>query len=176
MAVLVISYSREDRTSVRQLVSLLRSALQGVERALFWDEDFEPGDLWFEQIQKQIDTTEQLFVFWCSHSAQSPQVNREFSYAFERNKRVVPVLLDNTPLSPELAPIHGIDLRAVVAHNEPPRPAMLRGDKLTRWFQSRSIYGIDDSSSSWAWEFEADIAARFEPFLRDQGVSNKWTR
>jgi hypothetical protein len=38
-------------------------------------------------------------------------------YALDRRKRVIPVLLDDTPLSDELALIHGIDLRKAVAHN-----------------------------------------------------------
>jgi hypothetical protein len=41
-------------------------------------------------------------------------------YAFEQHKPVVPVLLDNTPLSVELAPIHGIDLRGAIRHRKVP--------------------------------------------------------
>jgi hypothetical protein len=36
--------------------------------------------------------------------------------ALEHQKRVVPVLLDSTALSAELAAIHGIDLRGAVVH------------------------------------------------------------
>ncbi len=35
-------------------------------------------------------------------------------------KRVVPVLLDDTPLTAELAPIHGIDLRGAIQHTPKP--------------------------------------------------------
>jgi hypothetical protein len=122
MATLVVSYSRVDRPQVRAVVALLKAALRGVDRAVFWDEDFEPGEPWFEQLCQHIDAAPQLFVFWCEHAAQSPQVRREFSYAMQRGKRVVPVLMDNTALVPELAQIHGIDLRDALQHRESSPP------------------------------------------------------
>src|SRR4051812_21503906 len=116
MATLVVSYSRTDRAQVKAVVALLKAALRGIDNAVFWDEDFEPGDPWFEQICQHIDAAPQLFVFWCAHAATSDQVRREFSYAMQRGKRVVPVLMDDTALIPELAPIHGIDLRGALQH------------------------------------------------------------
>src|SRR4030095_14465275 len=118
MAVLVISYSRIDRALVQELVAFLRASLRDIENAIFWDSDFEPGEPWFDQFKGYVNTTPQLFVFWCSHSSLSSQVRREFLYALDQRKRVVPVLLDNTPLPTELTAIHGIDLRAAVRHQE----------------------------------------------------------
>jgi hypothetical protein len=127
MAVLVISYSRVDQPQVRALVSLLTASLHDVEKAVFWDEQFEPGEPWFEQLKSHIDAAPQLFVFWCDHANTSEQVRREFTYALERNKRVVPVLLDDTPLAAELAPIHGIDLRGAIRHGRlANRPLILK--------------------------------------------------
>jgi hypothetical protein len=117
VAVLVISYSRDDQALVRGLVKFLRAALRGIDRTVFWDDDFEPGEEWFAQIAAAIDDAQTLFVAWCSHSAISQQVAREIDYAFEHSCRVVPVLLDNTPLSSRLAPIQGIDLRQTVVHD-----------------------------------------------------------
>ncbi len=122
MATLVISYSRADQTQVRAVVSLLQGALRDIEKAVFWDGQLEPGDPWFEQLKAHIDATPQLFVFWCDHSCRSDQVRREFLYALGKNKRVVPVLLDDTPLAAELAPIHGIDLRGAIQHDRAPLP------------------------------------------------------
>lgn len=84
MGALVISYSRTNQTQVRAIVSLLRAALRDIEKAVFWDGDFEPGDPWFEQLKGHIDAAPQLFVFWCDHSAASAQVTREFSYALSK--------------------------------------------------------------------------------------------
>jgi hypothetical protein len=38
-------------------------------------------------------------------------------YALAQGKRVVPVILDGTALSQELAPIHGIDVRQAFDHD-----------------------------------------------------------
>jgi hypothetical protein len=63
VALLVISYSRDDRPQVLGLVQLLRSAYREVEQPVYWDDDFEPGEPWFEQMKKYIDASPQLFVF-----------------------------------------------------------------------------------------------------------------
>ena len=98
-------------------MSLVKAVNSELERAVYWDEDFEPGEPWFEQLKKYIDTAPKLFVFWCEHSAESAQVRREFLYALAQHKKVIPVLLDDTVLAAELAPIHGIDLRPAVSHS-----------------------------------------------------------
>jgi adenylate cyclase len=114
MAALVVSYSRVDQPIVRAVVGLLKTALRGVDETVFWDGELEPGQEWFEQLKRSIDAAPQLFVFWCAHSSASRQVRREFSYAWRRKKRVVPVLLDDTPLRGRLSAIQGIDLRGAV--------------------------------------------------------------
>jgi len=75
-----------------------------------------------EQFRTAVDASPQLFVFWCIHSSKSAEVLREYSYALDKGKRVVPVLLDGTVLPELLARIHGIDLRAVVQHQDPRPP------------------------------------------------------
>lgn len=118
VATLVISYARVDQRQVRAIVALLKAALRDIERAVFWDGEFEPGEPWFDQIKRHIDKAPQLFVFWCEHSSSSAQVRREFEYAFQVRKRVVPVLLDDTTLCDELTTIAGIDLRGAVVHGQ----------------------------------------------------------
>jgi hypothetical protein len=122
MPILVISYSRVDRRLVRAVVQMLALAMRGIEKAVFYDGDIEPGGLWFAELQANIDQAAQLFVFWCNRSFVSKEVRRELTYALEPRKRVVPVLLDNTPLADVLAPINGIDLRDVVQHSSERRP------------------------------------------------------
>jgi hypothetical protein len=121
MAALVISYARVDQQQVRAVVALLRAGLKGLDRVVFWDADFEPGEPWFVQMSANIEAAAQLFVFWCAHSAASSQVEREVTYALSRSKIVVPVLIDDTPLNERLAPLHGIDLRGVIGHAAPVR-------------------------------------------------------
>ena len=114
----VISYSSKDFSQIRVLVRLLKAAMRDLEGAVFWDEQIAPGKPWFEEMKRLIDSGAQLFVFWCHHSRNSDQVKLEFDYALRNGKKVVvPVLLDNTPLAPELRPISGIDLRGTVRHS-----------------------------------------------------------
>jgi hypothetical protein len=121
MANLVISYAHTDRPLVRGVVALLKAAYgKTVDKTVFWDEDFEPGENWFQQFHDEIDRAPELFVFWCNHSAQSSAVRQEFLYAIQQKKRVIPVLLDDTVLAQELAPIEGVDLRESVFHQRPP--------------------------------------------------------
>ena len=117
-------------------MSLVKAVNSDLEKAVYWDGDFEPGEPWFEQLKTYIDAAPKLFVFWCAHSAESVQVRREFLYAFEQQKKVIPVLLDDTPLPAELAPIHGIDLRPAVSHGVvSPAPRRSR-DAGTRTFRA----------------------------------------
>jgi hypothetical protein len=116
LATLVISYARVDQPLVRGVVKLLRAAMSEIEDAVYWDDDFEPGEAWSAQIRRSIDGAPQLFVFWCAHSAVSPQVREELAYALSAGKIIVPVLLDDTCLSGALTSIHGVDLRTAVRH------------------------------------------------------------
>jgi hypothetical protein len=111
MATLVISYSRVDRPLVRMLVRLLRAGLREVDRAVFWDDDIAAGERWRETFQHEVEKTGQLFVMWCTHSAASRQVTSEYTFALEHLVRIVPVLLDDTPLAEALAPFNAVDLR-----------------------------------------------------------------
>jgi hypothetical protein len=117
---LVISYARKDQTQVRAVVDLLTAAERS-DGAIFWDARLIAGELWFDQLKKHINRAGQLFVFWCRHASASKNVRREYMYAHRRNKRIVPVLLDSTPLAPELARIHGVDLRRAIRHAAKPR-------------------------------------------------------
>jgi hypothetical protein len=117
MAVLLISYSRSDQRLVRGVVNLLKASFHSIERTVFWDTESEAQEVWSDRFKEEIDAAGQLFVFWCVHSAKSIHVELEYLYALTGGKRVVPVLLDDTPLPSRLAHFHGIDLRAAVNHN-----------------------------------------------------------
>jgi len=119
---LVISYSRQDRSLIRAVAGLLQAALPGIDRSVYWDDAFQAGKPWWEQYTEAVEGSPQLFVFWCDHASRSTEVRREYEYAFEKHKVVVPVLLDATPLSERLALIHGVDLRGVVWHEGRRKP------------------------------------------------------
>jgi len=117
MPTLVVSYSRQDQRFVRSMVKTLQAAI-GVKNAVFWDEDFEPGEPWFQQLTRAIDQSRQLFVFWCVHAAASEQVRREYEYALAIGAKVIPLLLDGSFEAgpPFVRDLQGIDFRHLTQH------------------------------------------------------------
>src|SRR5207244_4221801 len=59
--------------------------------------------------------------FWCDHSANSPWVRKEWTFAVDYKKRIIPVFLDSTGLPPELETFQGINFRPFVhgSHQSP---------------------------------------------------------
>jgi hypothetical protein len=119
MPTLVVSYSRQDQRFVRSMVKTLQAAI-GVKDAVFWDDDFEPGEPWFQQLTKAIDQARQLFVFWCVHAAASEQVRREYEYALSIGAKVIPLLLDGAFESGPafVRDVQGIDFRGLTQHSD----------------------------------------------------------
>ena len=119
MPTLVVSYSRQDQRFVRSMVKTLQAAI-GVKNAVFWDDDFEPGEPWFQQLTKAIDQARQLFVFWCVHAAASDQVRREYEYALSIGAKVIPLLLDGAFETgpPFVRDLQGIDFRGMTQHSD----------------------------------------------------------
>ncbi len=106
-----VSYSRRDAALVGPLVQLLRITGEPV----FRDTDsIPPGCRWRAILTEAIDGCEMFLVFWCRHSSASTEVKAECAQAMQRNKSLVPVLLDDTKLAPELAEYETIDLRRVL--------------------------------------------------------------
>ena len=105
-----ISYSRDDERLVVPVVKLLQS----VDAAVFFDlESLRPGDKWEAKIEQALIVATSVFVFWCKHAEQSDWVRKESEIAMRLGKRVIPVLLDNTPLWEILRPYQWIDFRDV---------------------------------------------------------------
>jgi TIR domain len=149
--------------------------LPELDEVVFWDQDLTPGEEWFPRICAAIDRSQHLFVFWCSHSAASVEVQREFLYALSRKKRVVPLLVDNTPLAPELAAIHGIDLRKVVVHEVTSQPSAVR--------EQKAVFGDRDLKPGEPWfqqiarqlRAELRLDSPWEPDIDVLGDEPEWT-
>ncbi len=60
-----------------------------------------------------------IVVFWCEHSSASEEVAREYTLGIELGKDVLPVLLDATPLPPDLARFQWVDFRRLVGGAHP---------------------------------------------------------
>src|ERR1043166_3304149 len=108
-----ISYSHEDAELVGTLFDLLMSV-----GSVFLDKaNLVPGDRWRMRVDDAISSSAVFLLFWCQHSAASKAVEKEYRLAVCAQKRIVPVLLDITPLPAELREFQWVDLsRALNVH------------------------------------------------------------
>jgi hypothetical protein len=90
MSNIFISYKREQRDWVRQLVTLLES--YGL--TVWWDPKIEVGEEYFKVINKIITDVDCIVVIWSHDSVDSPWVIGEASVGMERNN-MIPILLDD---------------------------------------------------------------------------------
>ena len=105
-----VSYSRSDKRTATLVVQLLRA-----RDDVFYDVDSIPaGERWREALLRAIDNASHFYLLWCKHSADSLEVLSEYERAISRNKRLVPVLLDSTPLIEPLTKYQWVDFRGVV--------------------------------------------------------------
>lgn len=106
-----VSYSHADTPLVEPVVRLLRA-----NRSLvFRDADsVRPGARWRSAIAEALAGAELVVVFWCAHASRSEEVSSEWRTAIDQGKDVLPLLLDATPLPPELSEYQWIDFRATV--------------------------------------------------------------
>lgn len=100
-----ISYSSIDRQIVSAAARLLRAAGATVFQDI---DDLNFGDNWDQALRKAIGQCERVMVFWSAAAAQSAGVEREWRFALDAGKRIVPMSLDKTPLPPPLAALHGV--------------------------------------------------------------------
>ena len=109
-----ISYSREDESLVTPLSKMLQV---GRDDLVFQDVlVLKPGQQWNNEILAAIDQCDFFFILWCQHSSKSEYVSKEMDAAINSGKNIVPILLDNTPLSQSLAPYQWIDYRSSGGH------------------------------------------------------------
>lgn len=106
-----VSYSHADASLVAPVVRLLR-----VNRSLvFQDTDqIPPGKKWRDEIARALAESQLVVIFWCDHASRSTEVSSEWKAAINQNKDLLPLLLDATPLPPELSQFQWIDFRGTV--------------------------------------------------------------
>lgn len=103
--VVFVSYARVDRLAVEPAVDLLRAG--GVE--VFVDVlSIGFGERWKDVLIDALARCERVLVFWSRAAAASEWVDREWRSALAMGKKIVPTLLDRTPLPAELAEFQAI--------------------------------------------------------------------
>jgi hypothetical protein len=142
-----VSYSHADASLVAPVVKLLR-----VNKSLvFQDIDgIQPGKRWRSEIARALAESHLVVVFWCDHASRSNEVSKEWKAAIEQEKDLLPLLLDATPLPPELNEFQWIDFRGTVGANHssidslpysPPSPKSVASVKSARWLLLAALAG-----------------------------------
>ena len=111
MSKIFISYSRESEAKARSLVNDTESLGYDVE----FDQELSGGQVWWDQILAMVRDCD-VFVFLLDpKSLNSTACKREFGYAADLGKPILPVLVSDgvstNLLPPELAQIQFIDYR-----------------------------------------------------------------
>jgi serine/threonine protein kinase len=102
-----IAYSRENEGLVRPLVSLLRASGQNI---FVHSQHLEYGKDRRAQVVEAVKRSKRLLLFWSGSSKASSLVTEVWQLALATpGCRIVPVLLDQTPLPAELERFHGTD-------------------------------------------------------------------
>ena len=109
-----VSYSHADASLVAPIVKLLRVNDSLVFRDI---DDIRPGKRWRSEIARGLSLSHLVVVFWCKHASQSDEVSKELKAAIEQKKDLLPLLLDATPLPPQLGEFQWIDFRGTVGPN-----------------------------------------------------------
>jgi hypothetical protein len=118
-----VSYSHIDGRLVGPVVALLRAS----QALVFLDADgLQPGKKWRGQLEAAIQDARVVVVFWCHHARASNEVRKEYEAAIAQQKDVLPLLIDDTPLPPELAEYQYIDFREAFAGGHALPPAVPR--------------------------------------------------
>jgi hypothetical protein len=109
-----VSYSHADASLVAPIVKLIR-----INKSLVFQDidDIQPGERWRTKIARGLAESHLVVVFWCDHANQSDEVSKEWKAAIEQEKDLLPLLLDSTPLPPELGEFQWIDFRTVGPHH-----------------------------------------------------------
>jgi hypothetical protein len=86
-----VSYSSQNRPAVKSLVADLVS----LEHEVWFDQELSGGQVWWDTILDQMRACD-LFIFALTAQAMKSEPCRlEYTYAYELNKPIIPVLLTN---------------------------------------------------------------------------------
>lgn len=105
-AVTVLLYARADATQAERARRLLR-----VMEPVWIDRDLAPGTPWRPAIGRRICNADRVLVLWSAYAAASVEVGAEWRHAAACGRRLVPVMLDSTPMPAELGSRQAVDWR-----------------------------------------------------------------
>src|SRR6202158_4170783 len=101
-----MSYSRKDRDAVAAMVAALRAAGEDVWVDL---DEIVPSTVWMEEIKTAIAAADSVIFVISPDSVASQVCGLELQYAVDLSKRIVPVIIRETPVQAVPAPLPDID-------------------------------------------------------------------
>ena len=108
-----ISYSRADSEFVMRLTADLKQAGASV----WLDQvDIQPGERWDHVIEGALDVSPLMLVILSSNSVESMNVMDEVSFALEKQKTVIPIVIQDCSIPFRLRRIQYADFRVDYAH------------------------------------------------------------
>lgn len=102
----VIVYSHADADAAQRVRQIARAY-----DVVLIDGDIQPGEPWRETVAEWILRARVILILWSARAAASAEVAPEWRMALASQARIVPVLLDSTPLPAELAARQAVDWR-----------------------------------------------------------------
>ena len=113
MTQLFISYSRKDINFARRLAGDLEKA----GYVVWWDiTDLRGGDDWVRVIPEAIETSDFFIVVLSPHATASEWVRKEYTQALSLRKRIIPIMLEQTPVPFSLNTINYLDFTSEAAY------------------------------------------------------------
>jgi hypothetical protein len=108
MAKVFISYSRKDLNFVQGFAQTLMSNSVDV----WWDlSSMQGGDDWTDAIPQAIESCDMVIVVLSPNSIQSDWVQKEYTYALNHKKRIIPILYQACEIPFALVNINYIDIQ-----------------------------------------------------------------
>jgi adenylate cyclase len=115
-----ISYKREDRAPVADLVRTLRS--RGLD--IWWDEEIRPSQPWEQTIEQALAASRAVMVCWSARSTRSENVRAEARLAYQQGK-LVQTFLERCVAPLFFSERQGIDLSGWTGEATDPRISAL---------------------------------------------------
>jgi len=100
MSKIFISYSRNKVELITELVDDLKI----LEHQVWFDQDLEGGQAWWDKIISEILKCEILIFVLCQDSLQSLACKRELNFAIDLGKNVIPIIFSDENVSYNLLP------------------------------------------------------------------------
>lgn len=86
-----VSYSSQNRPAVKSLVADLVS----LEHEVWFDQELSGGQVWWDTILDQMRACDLFILALTAQAMKSEPCRLEYTYAYELNKPIIPVLLTN---------------------------------------------------------------------------------